>query len=86
MQMKLALASLPKLALFLVFVVVDVAYAYCVYELACVSRRQFVKAHDQLIVMNWNEGGFCCLSSRPLVASWPLVGYLPRLLALQSGD
>jgi len=36
MQMKLALASLPKLALFLVFVVVDVAYACCVYELACV--------------------------------------------------
>ena len=37
MQMKLELASLPKLSLFLVC-----ADARCVYELACVSRRLFL--------------------------------------------
>ena len=44
MQMKLALALLPKPSLFLVC-----ADAYCVCELAYVSRRQFVKARDQFI-------------------------------------
>lgn len=59
MQIKLELASLPKLSLFLVC-----ADARPVYELACVSRRQFVKAQQnaEFITMNWNEEGFTALS------------------------
>ena len=60
---KLELASLPKLSPFLVC-----ADARRVYELVCVARRQFVKAHAEFIT-NWNEEGFAALSSRPLVAS-----------------